>query len=229
MADLFGMQKYAKWNEEYRYILPVIDTFSKYVWLRPLKSKTEVDVADAFKDILSKSGRTPKRLTTDKAISKSYNNSYHRTIGTTPASVNASNEEEVRLATYFAQNPRKDKIDVKLKRFKYKIGDYVRITYLRNVFTRAYNQTYSGEVFSVSKRYYRGILPVYRLNDLQDEEIKGTFYESELQKVDYDPDQAFKIEQILKTRGKGQNKQYFVKWKNYQKKFNSWIKANDFV
>ncbi|XP_053405188.1 uncharacterized protein LOC128558917 [Mercenaria mercenaria] len=70
-------------------------------------------------------------------------------------------------------------------------------------------------------------MPVYRLNDLQDEEIKGTFYESEMQKVNYDPDHSFKINRIIKTRGKGQNKQYFVQWKYYPKKFNSWVKAND--
>ncbi|XP_053389257.1 uncharacterized protein LOC128552253, partial [Mercenaria mercenaria] len=215
----------------------VQDLMKKYnVLYSPTQNETKASTSE--RAVLSLKSRTMRYLTYKdnytclpvlSAISISYNNSYHRTIGTTPASVNANNEEEVRLATYFAQNPWKDKIDAKLKRFRTKIGDYVRITYLRNVITRAYDQTYSGEVFRVSKRYYRGILPVYRQNDLQDEEIKGTFYENELQKVDYDPDQAFKIEQILKTKGKGQNKQYFVKWKNYPKEFNSWIKANDFV
>ena len=37
-------------------------------------------------------------------IAVSYNRTYHRTIGTTPAEVKSSNEEEVRLSTYFAQN-----------------------------------------------------------------------------------------------------------------------------
>ena len=89
-------------------------------------------------------------------IDESYNQTFHRTIGMRPASVKDANQEEVRLATYFAQNPRKGKSSAKLKPFKFKIGDYVRITYLRNAFTRAYDQTYSGEVFRVSKRYHRG-------------------------------------------------------------------------
>ncbi|XP_053392046.1 uncharacterized protein LOC128554760 [Mercenaria mercenaria] len=287
MADLIDTVKFEKWNKGYKYILLVIDTFSKYVWLKPLKQKTGNDMTEAFKDIFTNSGRMPKRLITDKsqefraksvqdlmkkynvlysptqnetkastseravltlksrimrylaykdnytylpslsAISKSYNTTYHRTIGTTPASVKDANQEEVRLATYFAQNPRKGKISAKLKPFKFKIGDYVRITYLSNAFTRAYDQTYSGEVFRVSKSYHRGTLPVYRLNDLQDEEIKGTFYESEMQKVNYDPDQSFKVDRIIKTKGKGQNKQYLVQWKYYLKKFKSWVKAND--
>ena len=40
MADLIDMVKYEKWNEGYKFILLVIDTFSKYVWVRPMKNKT---------------------------------------------------------------------------------------------------------------------------------------------------------------------------------------------
>jgi hypothetical protein len=37
----------------------------------------------------------------------------------------------------------------------------------------------------------------------------------------------YKIKKILKTKGKGSNKQYFVKWLHWLKKFNSWISARD--
>jgi hypothetical protein len=160
-------------------------------------------------------------------IANSYNHAYHRTIGMRPADVKDTNQEDVRLATYFAQNPKPLKSVTKLTPFKFKVGDYVRISHLKTVFTRAYDETYSGEVFKVHKRYHRGTLPIYRLRDLQDEDIKGTFYQSELQKITIDPNQTWKIEKILKTRGKGQNKQLFVKWKYYPRKFNSWIKSSD--
>jgi len=65
------------------------------------------------------------------------------------------------------------------------------------------------------------------LRDFHDEEIKGTFYQSELQNVDGRDDDLLKIEMIVKTRGKGRNKQYFVKWLHWPKKFNSWISARD--
>lgn len=145
-----------------------------------------------------------------------------------PSDVKDNNQEEVRLSTYFAQNSKTDKVNIKFRPFKFKIGDYVRISHLRNAFTRAYDETYSGEVFKIYKRYHRGILPIYRLRDLQDEDITGTFYQSELQKVDIDPDQTWKVDKVLKTRGRGENKQYFVQWKYYPKKFNSWINARDF-
>ncbi|WAR02810.1 YMD3-like protein, partial [Mya arenaria] len=135
-------------------------------------------------------------------IADSYNHTYHRTIDMQPADVKENNQEEVRLATYFAQNPKRKKLMPNLKPFKFKIGTYVRISHLKTVFTRAYDQTYSGEIFRVYTRYHRGILPIYRLQDLQGDDIKGTFYESELQKVHVDADQTWKVENVLKRRGK---------------------------
>ena len=38
---------------------------------------------------------------------------------------------------------------------------------------------------------------------------------------------TFKVEKILKTKGRGQNKQYFVKWIHFPSKFNSWVKVDD--
>ena len=46
-------------------MLVVVDSFSKYLWLRPLKDKAGPTVATAFKDIL-REGRQPNRLRTDK-------------------------------------------------------------------------------------------------------------------------------------------------------------------
>ena len=168
-----------------------------------------------------------KYLPVLQSIAESYNHTYHRTIDMAPADVKNTNQEEVRLATYFAQNPKHKVLNTKLKVFKYKIGDHVRISHTRNVFTRAYDETYSGEVFQVFKRYHRGTLPIYRLRDLQHDDIKGTFYESELQKVDIDINKTWKVEKVIKSRGKGRTKQYFVKWTNFPNKFNSWLKASE--
>ncbi|XP_060560808.1 uncharacterized protein LOC132720657 [Ruditapes philippinarum] len=125
-------------------------------------------------------------------IVESYNQTFHRTIGMRPIDVKETNQEEVRLSTYFTQNKNKGKGNIKLRPFKFKIGDYVRISHLRTVFTQANDETNTGEVFRVYKRYHRGTLPIYRLQIMQQEEIKGTFYESELQKVDIDPNQTWK-------------------------------------
>ena len=64
-ADLVEMQKFSKWNKGIRYLLMVIDVFSKYGWIRELKDKKTESVSKAFGDIL-KSKRKPQMLWTDK-------------------------------------------------------------------------------------------------------------------------------------------------------------------
>ena len=68
-ADLVEMQAFSKFNREVRYLLTVIDVFSKYGWMLPLKDKTGKSVADAFKEIFKKSKRKPEKLWTEKAES----------------------------------------------------------------------------------------------------------------------------------------------------------------
>ncbi|PFX21870.1 putative uncharacterized transposon-derived protein F54H12.3 [Stylophora pistillata] len=59
------MQKFAKWNKGYRYLLMVLDVFSKYGWIVPLKNKKGESVAEGFEKIFTE-GRVPKRLWVDK-------------------------------------------------------------------------------------------------------------------------------------------------------------------
>ena len=161
-------------------------------------------------------------------IADSYNKTYHRSIGTTPSEVKPTNEEEIRISTYLAQNRHSSQRIPKKRPFKYRLDEYVRVSHLKGAFTRAYDQTYSGEIFQISKRYYRGNLPVYRLKDLQGDELIGTWYNSELLPLEIDLDKtSFKIDKILKRRGKGKNKEVLVSWKNYPQKFNQWIPERD--
>ena len=57
---------YADDNDGYKYLLVVIDIFSRYAWVQPLKDKTAPQIVNAFDKILS-GGRIPKRLRTDAA------------------------------------------------------------------------------------------------------------------------------------------------------------------
>ena len=65
-ADLVEMQSYARVNKGYRYMLTVIDIFSKYSWVISVKKKTGEDVTAAIKSVLRESGRVPKNLHTDR-------------------------------------------------------------------------------------------------------------------------------------------------------------------
>ena len=139
-----------------------------------------------------------------------------------PNKVTTATEEEARLATYFSQKPKYTE-----KSFKYKVGNRVRITHLRQAFSREYDHRWSGEIFTIARRFRRVHIPVYKLKDYDNDDITGGFYQQELQKVDLNDNDMFKIESIIKTRGKGAHKQYFVKWLYWPKKFNSWINATD--
>ena len=63
-ADLMFMQKFARQNKGFNYILVVLDVFSRYAYARPLKNKTGAQVAGAFEDIFKES--KPKKLWTDR-------------------------------------------------------------------------------------------------------------------------------------------------------------------
>ena len=63
-ADLVEMQPYSRENNGYKYMLTVIDVFSKYAWAVPVKQKTGSDVTVAMESILQQ-GRKPKNLQTD--------------------------------------------------------------------------------------------------------------------------------------------------------------------
>ena len=62
----------------------------------------------------------------------------------------------------------------------------------------------------------------YVINDLNGEEIIGTFYEKELQKTNQ---QEFRIEKVIKKKGD----KLYVKWKGYDNSFNSWIDKKDIL
>ena len=74
-ADLANMQLIRKFNKGFRFFLCVIDIFSKYTWVVPLKDKIGVSIANAFQSILKKSNRKPNKIWVDKG-SEFYNNSF---------------------------------------------------------------------------------------------------------------------------------------------------------
>lgn len=63
-ADLAEFIPHFKINQGYKYILLVIDCYSKFLWTRALKSKNAAEVSEALTSIL-KQGRRPKNLQTD--------------------------------------------------------------------------------------------------------------------------------------------------------------------
>ena len=74
-VDLADMQLLSKFNKGFRFLLCVIDIFSKYAWVIPLKDKKGISIVNAFKQILKESNRKPNKILVDKG-SEFYNISF---------------------------------------------------------------------------------------------------------------------------------------------------------
>lgn len=153
----------------------------------------------------------------------SYNHSYHSSIKMCPCDVNSSNIMTVWTNLYDRFKNEKSSEDLSAK---FNVGDYVRITKYKHIFQKGYESNWSDEIFVVSSVIFRTPRLVYTIKDLQGEEVVGTFYDRELQKVVYDPTIEYKIDKIIRTRYYGVKQEVLVKWKGYPNKFNSWISAS---
>ena len=73
-ADLAGMQLISKFNKGIRFLLCVIDVFSKYAWVVPLKAKEGITITNAFQNNLDQSNPKSKKIWANKE-SQFYNRS----------------------------------------------------------------------------------------------------------------------------------------------------------
>lgn len=146
---------------------------------------------------------------------ESYNNTKHRSIGMKPKNVTIHNQKQARDKLY-------EKMKPPTKKFKFKVGQYVRISKLKNVFEKEYVKNWSDEIFVIKQKVSREI-PVYKIVDLNGERISGTFYEFEMSLANKPV--YYKIDKIIKRRGN----RYYVKFKHYGKSFNQWIDGSDMI
>ena len=289
-ADLADLSNIKRFNDNITFLLVVIDVFSKFLWVEPLRNKTAGSVAKAFEIILQKSGnRIPRLLQTDKgkeflgsemqnllkkynvqfrvvrspdvkaavaervirtlkeriwryfthkntkkyidvlqSIVYAYNHSIHTTIKMLPAEVNLETSAVIRNAMYH----KKKLLNAKIKTPKYSVGDVVRISTAKGIFTKAYTGGWSKELFIISRILKHRFPIVYVVKDLADEEIHGFFYEQELGLVRKNlQTEEYQIDRIIRTKKKSGStpKLLYVSWKGYPDKFNSWIPASSVV
>ena len=275
-SDLVEMISYTDENKGYKYLLTVIDCFSKFAWVFPLKTKTGEETSKAMEKIFNDKNRKPQKIQTDNGkeyynremnklfekynihhfstysdkkasiierfnrtlkekmwkmfthngnhqwtdilddLVDGYNNHYHRSIKMTPIEASKKeNTSEVYLNLFGISKSHKD------SKPQLKVGDIVRITKYKSVFSKGYLPNWSTEQFKIAK-VHEGNPVTYEIQDLGDEEIKGRFYEEELTLFD-NVSMEYIVEKVLKRRTKDGMKEVFVKWYGYPEKFNSWI------
>ena len=119
-----------------------------------------------------------------------YNKTYHRSIKLAPKeAIKPENYQHVFESLYGEGDSNKPKP-------KFKAGDRVRIIKKKKTFEKGCTSNWTEEVFTISD--VKNTNPTtYSIRDWKDEEIKGSFYEAELQKMEQ---HTYRIEKMLKKR-----------------------------
>ena len=100
------------------------------------------------------------------------------------------------------------------------MGDRVRLNKKHCPFKKGYLPGWTEEVFVVT-HVRRHPVVTYRLSEWDGTPIKGTFYEPDVQKVQVSDDSLFRVEKVLKRKGRN----VLVRWKGWPAKYDSWIPA----
>ncbi|XP_072757016.1 uncharacterized protein [Anoplolepis gracilipes] len=107
---------------------------------------------------------------------------------------------------------------------KYRVGELVRISRAKVTFEKGYEAKWSEEIFRIHRVLDWRKPQVYELSNLAGEVIDGIFYEQELALVKKNlQEEEFIVDRVIKSRGRGDNKQLLVSWRGYPSKFDSWI------
>ena len=140
-----------------------------------------------------------------------YNQSYHRSIGMAPHQV--TEKKCPRSGTNSAANAwtkRPHPPNVKWA---------IEYASTRNIVPS--EKGWMEEVFVVT-HVRRHPVVTYRLSEWDGTPIKGTFYEPDVQKVQVSDDSLFRVEKVLKRKGRN----VLVRWKGWPSKYDSWIPAH---
>ncbi|KAJ8914715.1 hypothetical protein NQ315_017425 [Exocentrus adspersus] len=162
--DLAEMQPYAKSNRGHRYILVVIDCYSKYVWTRAVKNKTASEVAKAMRGILNDANYAPRNCQSDQGL-EFYNKSFKALM------------DQYGINHYSTYSTKKaaivERVIKTIKSWLYKE--------FSSRGRRGFTPNWSNELFKIAKANITNPA-TYLLEDMEAKPILGCFYEYELQK-----------------------------------------------
>ena len=278
--DLMDMIEIEKQNNGYKYIFSVIDVFSKFGWLVPLKDKKATTILEELKHIINDIDVKPEKLWSDKGsefynkdmtqflkrnkitqystygenkavvverfnrtiknwiwriftskhtrnwviildeLQEFYNNRVHRSIKMKPVDAIKPQNKDTVFHNLYGEYYNELLNDDTIYKPKFKIGDLVRISRVKEIFEKGFHDNFSRAVYKVVKVLETQPI-TYNLTEFDNTPLDGGFYEQELQKTDK-PD-FYEIEKIIKDRKFKKKKQYFVKWLGWETKYNTWI------
>ena len=116
--------------------------------------------------------------------------------------------------------PKRPKMEQEIKP-----GQMVRVWKAKGLFEKGYLPNWSEEHFIVEDVNSKARRRIYKLKDYEKEDVKGSWYEDELQPIQKN---LYLIEKVLRKRkGASGQTELMVKWKGWPAKFNSWIQEKD--
>lgn len=143
---------------------------------------------------------------------EAYNHKKHRSIGMAPNDVTPYNAYKARERLYDRRRGRRKRGKKKKKSPKLKVDDRVRLSKAKPTFEQGYKSNWTDEIFTIHSVNVSGQHPRYKVRDDEGEVIRGSFQESELQKVRLPPKRVVSSRR-RKKRGTG----YDVTWRGYPK------------
>jgi transposase InsO family protein len=165
----------------------------------------------------------------------SYNSSYHRSIKMTPNEA-LQTDDAILWRIQYALKPVKsvkpEREDIKREKkvlhksknpFNFQIGDQVKLSHMRGAFDKDYDEKWTREIYFITGRQIKDDFAVYKIKAWNNDPIIGTFYESELQKIETNEDEVYNIEKIIRKRKRGGKTQVLIKWQGWGKEYNSWL------
>ena len=144
-------------------------------------------------------------------LMRAYNSTAHRSIGMAPAAVNKEIEHE--LWQMQEETGPQQVSHVKESKQVLHVRD-VRLSKAKRVFDKGYLPNWTEEVFTISRIIDTSEPKQYKVRDDRLEEIDGSFYAAELQKVS--KPEVYAIEKVIRSRKVAGRRQYCVKWPGTQ-------------
>ena len=204
--DILDLKDYGPENNRgYRYILVIIDNFSKYGWTVPLKNKNAITIKDSFENILISSKRKPNLIETDRG-KEFYNNIFQDFLNKNNIKLYSRNTS---LGAVFAERFNRTIRDL-LKRPVFEKGDGNWIDVLQTITKQYNNRIHSSTMLtpiqaSLKKNegyVYKNLLdkrkkikPKYEIGDLvRTADLKKTFSKSDTTNWSY---KLYKIKEII--------------------------------
>ena len=166
------------------YLNRYVENYLKEVGVKHFETQNQPKSSYAERAIRTIKGRLSRYMTYKQThkwvnvieqVTSSYSNTYHRGIKQSPASVRGE-DEAYQWRLQYDTLPEKTGYKTRYAKYKFKVGEEVRVSFLRRTFQKQHDERWSREVFSITGRSMNNGIPQYTVQDYSGATIKGKFY-----------------------------------------------------